>query len=257
MRKTILDRGTRWLPPLALAGLLAITTGCGDASPTEPLTEPPAEPPAPILVLGDAQTEDSVATILTRAGIDVQMGGPYWEYDGSGLADVSAVIFLCGYEYNREMPASVQDMLLAFVADGGGLMTTEWMLWNAHHESGLQDIVAGITPARSPDGDYDYGGETYTRVTDGHPVAEGLPASFAIPGSDWSYSMTAADPAPSKSAQVVFSGSASGDAVVAGRHGLGRTVHWNMGGEYNGSAIWSDEVRRLLVNIAKFISHRS
>jgi hypothetical protein len=79
-----------------------------------------------------------------------------------------------------------------------------------------------------------------------------------MPATGWSYSRTLADPSAAKAAQVVFSGSSSGDAVVAGRHGQGRTVHWNMAGEYRERGeIWSAEVRQLLVNIVKFVSTRS
>ncbi|HUF26587.1 MAG TPA: hypothetical protein VMM18_06365 [Gemmatimonadaceae bacterium] len=236
---------------LALVAALSFTvTGCRDTGTTEPTAEL-----GPVLILGDDRTEDSVSTILTAAGIPIRMGGPYWEYDGSGLADVSAVILLTGWEYFEDMPEAAQHAIVAFVAGGGGLMTTEWMLYNLHYQYGKQDIVAAIAPALYGD-DYEYQGEHYSRLIAGHPVAQGLPQSFET-RPDWTSVVTMADPAPAKQAQVVFGGSVSGDAVIAGRHGEGRTVHWSMAGEYNGQDIWSVEVRQLLVNIAKYISKRS
>jgi hypothetical protein len=76
-------------------------------------------PPGPVLILGDERTEDSVAAILTRAGLDVRPAGPYWQYAGGDLSDVSAVVLLTGVEWDQTMPDSVQQRLAAFVSAGG------------------------------------------------------------------------------------------------------------------------------------------
>lgn len=214
---TLWNRASARLASLVMI-LGVVATGCGDGTPT---------------------------------GQDVELGPVYWEYDGAGLDDQSAVILLTGYHYTEEIPETVQDMLVDFVTSGGGLMTTEWMLY--YQGDGYYGIVADIAPATS-DRDYTYGAETYTRDAATHPIARDLPATFLVPDDGWSMGFTTADPEPAKQATVVFSGSESGDAVVSGRHGEGRTVHWNMAGEYNGEDIWSPEVRQLLVNIARFIS---
>lgn len=242
-----------------LAAMSIIASGCsGDSGGPTATIQPPPPPPAiePILILGDGRTETMVATILADNGISVRAGGPYWSYDGNGLADVSAVILLTGYDYARQMPTPVQSRIAAFVADGGGLMTIEWLLFNRGIGAGLQDLIADIVPARYNNG-FRTGSETYTVMDASHPVAQGFAGSFATPGTPWNYSLTTVDPTPSKSARLIFRGSASGAAVVAGVYGQGRTVHWNMAGEYGGSEIWSDSVRRLLVNIAKFVSKRT
>lgn len=190
-------------------------------------------------------------TILEEAGMDAEFGGLYWEWDGSGLDDVSPFFFLTGYEYNETVADSVQEALVDFVSAGGGIMTTEWMLYETG--GGYYDMITAMAPSLYDD-DYDYYTETYTVAVPAHPIAQGLPASFATPDDAWSYSLTVADPTPSKQATVVITGSASGDAVVAGKYGLGRTVHWNMAGQNEGEEIWSTEVRQILVNIAKYIS---
>ncbi|MDX1675887.1 MAG: hypothetical protein R3314_13925 [Longimicrobiales bacterium] len=234
---------------LGLAALVAsIAVACGE-DPAEPAPE--ITPPDPVLILGDEATEDSVYTILTEAGVDVVLGPPYYQWDGTGLDSISAVIFLNGYDYGFAVADSVQAALIDFVAAGGGLMTTEWLLWNAGR--GDYDDVAAIAPAVY-DYDYDYGTEDYTVEMAGHPIADGLPATFAVPDSGWSYAYVVADTAAAKEAVVVITGSVSGDAVVAGRWGDGRTVHWNMAGQYDGDDIWAPEVRQLLVNIVTFIS---
>ena len=232
-----------------LAGLTLVVSACGD-SPTGNAGEQGPDI-GPVLVLGDGATEDSVLTILAENGVDAEFGGTYWTWDGSGLDEASAVLFLSGYDYNETVADSVQAQLVAFVAAGGGLMTTEWMVY--YGDSGYYDMVAELAPSVHQSG-YDYGTETYTVVASSHPVAEGLPPSFATPDAGWSYANDVADTAPFKNATVVIGGSASGDAVVAGQYGAGRTVHWNMAGQYDGDDIWSPEVRRILVNIAKYIS---
>jgi len=240
--------------PFALLTLAAsfafLTAACGGDGPSAPVIER-----GPVILLGDGQTEDSIALILTEAGIPFEMAGPYWEYDGGGLDTASAAILLTGYDYLEEMPEAAQHAVVAFVEAGGGLMTTEWMLYNLYYEFDAQSIVAAIAPAVYLD-DYDYEGEEYKRLMPGHPVAQGLPATFSTSG-DWTWILTAPDPAPAKQAQVVFGGESSGAAVIAGVHGQGRTVHWAMAGEYNGSDIWSMDVRKLLVNIVSYISKRT
>lgn len=238
--------------PLLLAALLVgMAVACGQ-DPADP--DPEITPPDPVLILGDERTEDSVYTILTDADIDAVMGPAYYLWDGTGLDSISAVILLTGYDYSYSMADSVQAALVDFVAAGGGLMTIEWLVWNTEvGGDGEYDDVAAIVPTVY-DGGYDYGTETYNVQLPSHPIADGMAASFAVPDTGWSYTFAVADTAAAKEAAVVITGSISGDAVVAGRWGDGRTVHWNMAGQYDGDDIWAPEVRQLLVNIATFIS---
>jgi len=53
-------------------------------------------------------------------------------------------------------------------------------------------------------------------------------------------------------AETIITGSESGDALAVGIYGQGTVIHWNMGGHYGGSDIWSDHVRLLLANIVQF-----
>ena len=243
----------------AVIAIAILSASCGDSGPSEPA----GDERGPILILGDGGTEDSVAAILTRAGIPVVMAGPYWEYDGAGLDDASALVLLLGLEYDNAIPLAVQQQIVSFVGGGGGLMTTEWLLYNAaESETPLQAAIAAIAPAIYG-GDYMDTGEpgdgleTYSVQAPEHPVAAGLPASFTTPELDWTWSITHADEADEKQAEVIFLGSESHDAVVAGRFGVGRTVHWNMGGHWIGDEIWTPHVRTLLENVARYISGRT
>jgi hypothetical protein len=51
---------------------------------------------------------------------------------------------------------------------------------------------------------------------------------------------------------MIFQGSKSGAAVVIGDYQEGKLIHWNMGGEWFGSNIWTDEVKQLFINCVSY-----
>src|SRR5688572_31165006 len=238
------------LQPIVLA-LLLLAGGCGDDD--KPLAPNPPGPPGPaplkVLILEDGRTEDGVEPILSAAGHVVTMGGNWWENDGALFADQDVIVFLCGYEYSYVMPDSVQDKLVSFVAGGGGLLTTEWLGYLVAFTTNV-DRLGPILPARYSG--ESSGPETYTQAAPLHPIAAGLPNSFEVP-SEWSFGITAAVADTAHHAVTVIRGSTSGDAVVAGVHGSGRVVHWNMAGTYRGTNIWTTEVSTLLYNIVAYL----
>lgn len=200
-----------------------------------------------VLILEDDGTEDSVYNILTSGGINATLGGNYWEYTGMGINQYNLVIFLCGVDYGEPMDSSVQQIIRDYVFSGGKLLTTEWI---AYGEYDYYPLIYEILPVVY-DGDWDYNEETYYKQLN-HPISLSLPDSFVVP-VDWSYSFTLRDTTPSKQALTIFKGSESGDAVVLGRYGAGEIIHWNMAGQYDGNEIWSPEVKKLLVNISRYM----
>ena len=198
-----------------------------------------------VLILEDGGTQDSVRAILSRAGFTVTLGGPYWTYTGVGISQYRLVIFLNGVNYSNAMADSVQMRIRNYVGSGGGLLTTEWILWNENNFS----ILRAILPSKYG-GTYAYSSELYRKRAT-HAISQNLPDSFLVP-TDWSFSTAVRDTSAAKQAITVFNGALSGDAVVAGRYGNGKVVHWNMGGQKIGADIWSAEVRTLLRNIASY-----
>jgi hypothetical protein len=128
---------------------------------------------------------------------------------------------------------------------GGVLFSTEWISWSGATNQIINDILP-VTYG----GFWDNGGEVYTK-TAVHDISDGLPSSFDLP-VEWSYSATEVDTAASKHAIIIFHGSESGDAVCTGDFGSGKVIHWNMGGHYNGTNIWTENVRRLMLNIVNY-----
>ena len=143
------------------------------------------------------------------------------------------------------MPDTTQQAIRDFVEGGGVLFSIEWISWSGATNQLINDML----PVRY-NGSWSNGGETYYKLT-GHPISTALPDTFIVP-PDWSYSRTVLDTAAAKNAMLIFEGSSSGAAVAVGEFGSGLAIHWNMGGHYNGTNIWTPEVRRLLLNIVNY-----
>ena len=226
-----------------LAVLIAAATGCSE-NPTAPEAHPTR-----VLVLEDGGTEDSVAVFLRAAGYTVTMGGSHWLFRGAGLAEHDVVLLLSGPQYTSVMPDSVQQKLVNFVANGGGLMTTEWVQYQTSR--GYYQRLRTILPA-SYGGTYRRGPDT-CQVNGVHPIALGLPQTFAT-GANWGGTRLLAKTDPALQVQVPILGSFTGSAVVTGVHGTGRTACWSMAGHYYSPNIWSREARMLLGNITAWLA---
>ena len=199
-----------------------------------------------VLILEDNRTEDSVLTILTNAGINVVLGGNYWEYSGEEINQYEVVIFLNGYTWGETVEESVQQKIRNYVFDGGNLLTTEWLTYHYSSYPTINEILPALYNY-----DYGYEEETYYKMID-HPISKSLPDSFIVP-VDWSYSHTIRDTAASKNTLTIFTGSFSGDAVVLGHYGSGKIVHWNMAGQYSNDDIWTEPIKVLLINIIQYL----
>lgn len=200
-----------------------------------------------ILILNDAQTQDSIMTILTDAGLTVEDGGPYWQFTDRDISGFSLVILLNGVAWTNAVPQAGQDNLRQFIFNGGMMLSTEWISWSGATNQTLNSII----PVRYG-GSWSTGSETYTVMAE-HPITDNLPEEFIVP-SNWSFSVTDRKTDATLNAVTLIRGSRSRDAVVIGDYGNGSIVHWNMGGQYSGRNIWSDEVRQLLINIAEHMT---
>jgi trehalose utilization protein len=215
--------------------------GCAEDKTTEP-----EQTQGDVIILEDSGTQDSVYAILKKAGINVTLGGPYWEYSGQNISHYKVLIFLNGVEWVAVMPDTTQQRIRQFVQNGGKLFSMEWISWSGATNQIINDMLP-VTYG----GFWNNGSETYYKIVD-HPISNGLPNNFTLPG-DWSYSATVVDTAAAKQALMVFEGSLSGAAVVTGIFGSGRLMHWNVGGHYNGNNIWSAEAKQILINIVQYL----
>jgi hypothetical protein len=198
-----------------------------------------------VLVLEDEGTQDSLMMILKDAGIEAESAGPYWEYDGDNIDRFKLIIFLNGVEWTEVMSTEVQQKIRTYVINGGVLFSTEWISWSGATNQVLNDMLPVVY-----NGWWSTGVEQYTKMAD-HFISQSLPVTFDVP-PHWSYSAIKLDTTASKNATLIFQGSLSGAAVVLGDFGMGKVIHWNMGGQYNGNNIWTADVRQLLINIVNY-----
>jgi hypothetical protein len=66
---------------------------------------------------------------LQAHGLQVTLGVPYQAFDGSQSLSHYQVAVLAGTGYDDDMPLEGQQVLLAWVGSGRGLVTLEWSIW--------------------------------------------------------------------------------------------------------------------------------
>lgn len=125
------------------------------------------------------------------------------------------------------------------------LFSMEWISWSG----ATNQIINDMLPIKYG-GFWSTGSEIYLKQIS-HAISTSLPDTFSV-SSDWFFSATTVDTSSAKQAQMIFHGSRSGAAVVTGVFENGTVIHWNMGGQWYGDDIWSDQTSQLLVNIVNF-----
>lgn len=215
--------------------LMGGDTGLGG----DPVQPPDCDPPevaegsscraVRVLVLSDidgavAGDENSVTTALANFGFEVTTGPDFADWDGlsPGLGEVDVVLLLGGEDYSQQLTPTAHANLSAFVAQGGGLIFTEWTAYQ-----GDPALDMGLLPVVY-DGDYDYGAEWVVDI-DNHPLARDIQnPDLGIGGAGnytsqagWSYV------APLEGSVVVISNTEGYPvATYSTCHG-GTTIHLN------------------------------
>jgi len=130
---------------------------------------------------GQAGFDVNLQRALESFGHSVTLGVPYDQFDGTqNLVGIDAVYLQVNYNwFGGEMPAAGQTALVNFVNQGGGLVTTEWMLWKMGE--GFLGTLSAIIPV-NPTSAYDeLSFVTLTQnVADGE-INEGLGSTVGMP----------------------------------------------------------------------------
>ncbi len=124
---------------------------------------------------------------------------------------------------------------------GGGMVTTEWVLWSTrvtNYYRILRQAFVGTSDVRY----FGTDGETYTILND-HPIAWGLPVQFTFSEG------AAARLNGNFLEYVVLQGSRSRDAVIAGPFEAGRVVHWSLAPSYRGFPSEDANIAQLVTNM--------
>jgi hypothetical protein len=180
-----------------------------------------------ILLLGDDYSETFIAPYLIDEGHEVTSESTYYDWNGNIPSETDVIIYLDGYEYDYALGEFGDDVaanaaILNFVANGGGLIFTEW---NAYDEK--KEKVADLMPVS-------YNGEYYYQATwqvasgraDHFLVTDLLSTSF-VEGDDTKD--TYSDVIPRLGTEVVMD---DGNGIpllsFTNKHG-GRVIHINDG----------------------------
>ena len=113
-------------------------------------------------------------------GHSVTLGVDYLSFDGTqSLAGFDAVYLQVNYNWwSGTMPAAGQTELVNFVNSGGGLVTTEWLLWSASYcYFATLNPILPVAPTQSFD---NVGSVTFTENTPDPILNAGLGASFTM-----------------------------------------------------------------------------
>ena len=191
-----------------------------------------AEGPS-VLVLADTDvvSTTALATSLANGGAQVTVRpAPEYTWDGTNpsLSGFDVVVHLNGATYDFPLPSSAQTALTNFVANGGGFVGSKWDGYEMQADmSELVLLGHGGDPA-GPEANCNICQVTYqqTAAGNGHPVLEGLPASFT-------FTADAHDAGPAvASATVLMDVPAGGPAVLVRQYGSGRVVNFSIAPNY-------------------------
>lgn len=135
---------------------------------------------------GNAAIDSAYASALTARGHTVTTGAPWSGFDGTiSLVGFDAVVMNHGANWNgsaQEVPAAGQQQLVDFVNAGGGLVTTEWIIYNyATSGNSAYSTLFPILPV-SYGNSWNSSVQTTFSVVTPDPIMNALlPASFTTP----------------------------------------------------------------------------
>jgi hypothetical protein len=195
-----------------------------------------AEGPS-VLVLADTDvvSTTALATSLANGGAQVTVRpAPEYTWDGTNpsLSGFDVVVHLNGATYDFPLPAAAQTALTNFVANGGGFVGSKWDGYEAQPDMSELVLLGHGGDPSGPEANCSACQVTYQRLPagDGHPVLEGLPASFG-------FTADAHDAGPAAaSATVLMQVPAGGPGVLVRQYGSGRVVNFSIAPNYQ----WND-----------------
>jgi hypothetical protein len=191
-----------------------------------------------VLLLADSSSSDTyrvastdaLIASLTAAGAQVTVVAPEYAWDGTNpsLNGFDVVVHLNGSTYMNPLLAVAQQALSDFVQNGGGFVSSQWDGYEV--QDNMADLVllgVGFDP-NGPEHNCSNCAVTYERLPagDGHPVLEGLPASFSLAADGH-------DAGPAKDfATVLMQVPSGGPAVLVRQFGSGRVVNFSFAANY-------------------------
>jgi len=176
-----------------------------------------------VMGAGNSAEDTRVTNVLTGFGHTVTIGSVYYNYNGSvSLSGYDVVLLMPNYSWGSDMPAAGQTALVNYVNAGGGLVTSEWTVWQMG--TGRFSTIAAAIPATSG-GNYTSASQTIYFQNEMDPVI-----NYNLPGTSYSFSLTNLSGTESrltaKAGTHTFYTSSYGGAASTGYSGL---VGWDYG----------------------------
>jgi hypothetical protein len=185
---------------------------------------------------GNANIDAAYVNTLTAQGHSPVIGAQWSAFDGTvDLSGYQAVFMNHGSNWggsSQQVPVAGQQQLIDFVNAGGGLITTEWVIFNNGVSGGnAYSTLLPILPAT-------YGGTwnsiastTLTQITPDSVLNANLAASFTVPNVSYSGNETRLQAKPGATVFYQSSNMSSGSVVNAGvsgwQVGQGRVISFS------------------------------
>lgn len=186
-----------------------------------------------VLVLEES-SNTTLVDELTRQGFAVTRGPTFGTWDGLDpeLAGHDVLFWQQGTAWTQTMDSAVQATVANWVAAGGGLVRTEWSIYNYTTFSGPADA---ILPMESTDNTYTYGA-TWERAIAGHPIGASLTPPYTWDDRGYTFFT------PSPAAEVVWRATDGTPLVTTTRSFGGPVVHVNHDLHYDTEPLTPAEV---------------
>ncbi|MBP7053758.1 MAG: hypothetical protein KBE65_22330 [Phycisphaerae bacterium] len=203
-----------------------------------------------VISSGEASLDTLTKTVLEGYGHNVVVGVQWSAFDGTqDISGYGAVLFLNSANWaSTDMPAAGQTLLKSFVNSGGGLVTGEWVMWNA--ATGSFSALVPVFAAECA-GNYNYTSSiTYEKVEADPILNAGVADSFTFNADN--FAGTESDIWAKAGAHVFYDSSNYTDGVVGWDYGAGRTISFStcIGSSELGNADYS----RLLSNSLTWVA---
>lgn len=203
-----------------------------------------------VLILDDGISGEGLVDALDEFNISAQIWGLETLYKGENINAPVVVLFNGGVDvWEVDMPLEGQQGLLDHYQAGGGLVITEWVMWdNLNH--GHYSLLSKILPV-STDGEWGAGLETFFVERPNHAITQNLPPDFVFQNIAYSH-------LSAFRGEIVIRGYNSGDAIVADATGPGRLVYGAFAGASDGLSgkveVWTDPMKLLFRNIVTWLT---
>lgn len=193
---------------------------------------------------GSTSLDNLVVTKLTGFGHTVTLGTAWHSITASTpLSNFDAVYFQANHNWTAAMSEASQQAVVDYVQAGGGLVTSEWTIYNigvrGTSSNGLQ-VLGAAMPSTYGNSWHTPAQQTYTRNAVDPTVGAGLPSSFTFGVQSISGGETLLLP---KSGATRFFNTGytvsgvTGAGLVGWGYGAGRVLNFST---VNGDQQWND-----------------